>query len=89
MRLGGWLATRVVALAAHGLDVAITLELPPWTTPPALAVMRPIFLSLLGRAAPVDWTDQRLLQVATGRAQLTDRDRVELGPAAGRFPLLS
>lgn len=89
MRLGGWLETRVVALAAHGLDVAITLEVPPWTTPSALAVMRPIFVSLLGRAAPVEWSDQRLLQVATGRAQLTDRDRVELGPAAGRFPLLS
>jgi uncharacterized protein (TIGR03083 family) len=89
MRLGGWLATRVVALAAHGLDVAITLEVQPWTTPSALAVMRPIFLSLLGRAAPVDWSDQRLLEVATGRAQLTDRDRSELGPAAGRFPLLS
>ncbi len=89
MRLGGWLATRVVALAAHGLDVAITLELKPWTTPPAQVVMRPIFLSLLGRAAPVGWSDQRLLEAATGRSPLTDRERVDLGPDADRFPLLS
>ncbi len=91
MRLTDWLATRVVALAAHGLDVAITLDTEPWTTPQAQDVLRPIFLSLLGRDLPADlhWSDQRLLEAATGRSPLTDQERADLGPATALFPLLS
>ena len=39
MRLGDWLITRVISLAAHGLDVALTLAHPSWTTTQALHVM--------------------------------------------------
>lgn len=91
MRLGDWLVTRVISLAAHGLDVALSLDRPPWTTPPAHAVMAPVFRSLLGRDWPAGpgWTDARVLAVATGRAGLTDGERDLLGPAAARLPLLS
>lgn len=91
MRLTDWLATRVVALAAHGLDVAITLDSEPWTTPEAQAVLRPIFLSLLGRDLPanLDWSDQRLLATAAGRSSLTHREQAVLGPTSALFPLLS
>jgi uncharacterized protein (TIGR03083 family) len=91
MRLDGWLATRLVALAAHGVDVAITLETKPWTTPAASTIMRPIFESLLTQAVPpeLEWSDQQLLEAATGRAPLTAKETTLLGQLAERFPLLS
>ena len=91
MRLGDWLITRVISLAAHGLDVALTLARPSWTTAQALNVMTPVFVTLLG-AGPqprLAWDDQRFFEISTGRRPLADRDREELGPLAGRFPLLS
>jgi uncharacterized protein (TIGR03083 family) len=91
MRLGDWTVTRVISVAAHGVDVALTLRRPPWTTSSALTVMRGVFLSLLGVELPqrLAWDDQLLLETATGRRSLTDRDRVILGPLQERFPLLS
>lgn len=89
MRLHDWLTTRVIALAAHGLDVAITCGRDPWTTTDALELMRPVFVSLLSTEPPSGWDDLRLLAVATGRAQLSATDRSELGRYADRFPLLS
>jgi len=91
MRLGDWVATRVVAVAAHGLDVAITLGRESWTTREALAVVRPVFVDLLG-GEPVEelgWDDAAFLAVATGRRALSDEEKVVLGERAGRFPLLS
>lgn len=52
MRLSDYVATRVMSVAAHGLDVAITLERTSWTTPPALATARGILVSLLGSEPP-------------------------------------
>ena len=91
MRLGDWTVTRVISVAAHGVDVALTLERVPWTTSSALAVMRGVFLSLLGAELPprLAWDDQVLLEAATGRRAPTDQDRMLLGPLQERFPLLS
>lgn len=91
MRLGDWVATRVIALAAHGLDVAITLGRDAWTTEAALAVVRPVFVDLLGDEPPagLQWDDGTFLAVATGRRALTEAERVLLGSRRGRFPLLS
>jgi uncharacterized protein (TIGR03083 family) len=91
MRLGDWTVTRVISVAAHGVDVALTLRRVPWTTPSALTVMRGVFLSLLGAELPqrLAWDDQLFLEAATGRRALTDQDRMVLGPLQGRFPLLS
>lgn len=91
MRLSDWVVTRVISVAAHGLDVALTLERTPWTTPSALHVMRPVFTALLGMELPVDlnWDDQAFLAAATGRRALTGDERTLLGPQTERFPLLS
>jgi uncharacterized protein (TIGR03083 family) len=91
MRLGDWTVTRVISVAAHGVDVALTLGRVPWTTSSALTVMRGVFLSLLGAELPqrLAWDDQLLLEAATGRRALTDQDRMHLGPLQERFPLLS
>jgi len=91
MRLGDWVATRVVAVAAHSLDVAITLGREGWTTGEALEVVRPVFVDLLGGepAEELGWDDAAFLAVATGRRGLNDEERAVLGERAERFPLLS
>jgi hypothetical protein len=91
MRLGDWVATRVVAVAAHGLDVAISLGREGWTTVGALAVVRPVFVDLLGEepSGELGWDDAAFLAVATGRRPLSEEEREVLGERAGRFPLLS
>ena len=33
--IGLWTVTRVISVAAHGVDVALTLRRTPWMTPPA------------------------------------------------------
>ena len=89
--MGDWAATRVIAVAAHGLDVAITLGWEPWTTEAALAVVRPVFVDLLGAepTAALEWDNGTFLAVATGRRALTEAERVLLGSRRERFPLLS
>lgn len=91
MTLADWLTTRVMSVAAHGLDVAISLDRPPWTTPAALTELTPVLLDLLGGPAParLGWQSQTLLAVGTGRRQLTATERAALGPSQHRFPLLS
>jgi uncharacterized protein (TIGR03083 family) len=91
MRLTDWIITRVVSVAAHGLDVAITLDRAPWTTPSALHAVRPVFVSLLGTRPPetLNWDDRTLLATGAGRRTLTTYERELLGPYAQRFPLLS
>jgi uncharacterized protein (TIGR03083 family) len=91
MRLADWVVTRVISIAAHSLDVAITLDRQPWTTEAALTIIRPVFVDLLGVEPPTSlgWDGLALLETATGRRTLTDRERVLLGPRHERFPLLS
>ena len=91
MPLADYLVTRVIAIAAHGVDVAITLERDRWTTSAALDATKPALLSLLGEAPPASlhWTDQDLLEAGTGRRPLSKTEIDELGEAAERFPLLS
>jgi uncharacterized protein (TIGR03083 family) len=91
MRLTDWVATRVMSLAAHGVDVAITLGRTSWTTPPALHVSCRVLVDLLGGPPPerLRWDEQSMLIVGTGRRPLTAQERDILGPDADRFPLLS
>jgi uncharacterized protein (TIGR03083 family) len=85
------LATRVIAHAAHGLDLAISLEAKPWTTQAALDLMRPVYVSLLGAEPPAElgWDDQTFFACATGRRSLDDGERAILADRADTFPLLS
>jgi hypothetical protein len=91
MTLADWVSNRVMSLAAHGLDVAITLDRPPWTTRSALTETGPVLVSLLGMPplAELGWDDQALLAAGTGRRPLPEDERRILGPAQLRFPLLS
>jgi uncharacterized protein (TIGR03083 family) len=89
LTLDAYLLTRVMSVAAHGLDVAITLGRSPFTTPAALRSLRPLLVDLLGADPPAHWTDLDLLSFGTGRCPLTADDRLTLGDAAERFPLLS
>ncbi|MEX1007900.1 MAG: maleylpyruvate isomerase N-terminal domain-containing protein [Acidimicrobiia bacterium] len=91
MLLRDYIATRVVGVAAHGLDVSITLTSPPSTTQSAAAVCRPILLDLLDADLPssLRWTDDDLLACGTGRRPLRDPERAALGALHSRFPLIS
>lgn len=89
LTVDSYLLTRLMSVAAHGLDAAITLSRPPWTTPQALEALRPVLVELLGEPPPTTWTDQDVLETATGRRPLTEADCDALGPLAARFPLLS
>lgn len=84
-----YLLTRIVAVAAHGVDAAITLERPAWTTTAALDAVRPVLVDLLGAEPPSVWGNQDLLEIGTGRRPLSDADRKSLGERATTFPLLS
>jgi uncharacterized protein (TIGR03083 family) len=88
-RLSDFAVSRLISHAAHGLDLALSLDREPWTTPTALAVMRPVYVSLLGDQPPEEWNDLHFFACATGRQTLTPADRAAAGPAADRFPLLS
>lgn len=84
-----FLTTRVIAHSAHGLDLALSLGLSGWTTREALAVMRPVFVSLAG-FDPTDrtgWDEATLFAAATGRRMLTVEEESMLD--ARLFPLLS
>jgi uncharacterized protein (TIGR03083 family) len=91
MLLSDWVTTRLISVAAHGLDVAITLGRDPWTTPSALQVAHPVLVDLLGGPPPerLRWDEQNLLITGTGRRPLTEQERKVLGRSAERFPLLS
>ena len=91
MKLADWVSTRVMSVAAHGLDVALTLGLQPWTTQTALDVTCPVLIALLDTEPPAQlgWDDCTLLAAGTGRRALTPRERAVLGSLQDRFPLLS
>ncbi len=91
MRMGDWARTRLIALTVHGIDAAITLDRPPWTTPAALSCITPVLVSLLGQRPPaaLNWDDQKFLEFGTGRRSLSESARTVLGPLQDRFPLLS
>ena len=91
MRLEDYAATRVMSLAAHGLDVAISLRRTPWTSTSALTSARETLVALLGQEPPaaLGWNDQQLLLTGTGRRGLTAHEQKCLGDLEGGFPLLS
>jgi len=89
LTVDSFLVTRLMSVAAHGVDVVITLDEPAWTTASALACLRPLLVDLLGAEPPASWTDQDLLELGTGRRPLETADVEALGEHAARFPLLS
>jgi uncharacterized protein (TIGR03083 family) len=78
MRLGEYLATRVLEVTVHHMDVRAALELPPVATPEAARITMSILEGLLGEPRPRNLGRTRFIQVATGRAPSDDP----------RFPVL-
>lgn len=79
------LHTLAVEAAVHHLDLAPVLPDPP--SGDVLAAVRHVLDGLLREPAPAHWDDVRYIRLGTGRAELTDDERRELGPLAQRFPL--
>lgn len=92
MTLQSYAITRLIALSAHAVDVALTLSRPAWTTNAAADAVTPALLELLGGENPLPmlgWDHPSFLAAATGRRALTTRDQRVLGERAASFPLLS
>lgn len=93
MSLYDYTVTRLIALVAHAIDVAITLRVEPWTSPAALAAVVPALRELLGddeACARLGVDDLNFVTLATGRRSLAADEAERLGgERAGRFPLLS
>ncbi|MFC7217561.1 maleylpyruvate isomerase N-terminal domain-containing protein [Streptomyces polyrhachis] len=80
MLLDDFLVTRVVELAVHGLDLALALERPAWTTPQGAGVVEEL---LLGSPAPqgvpeLGWDRALFLRKATGREPVGAEESVRL-----------
>ncbi len=78
MRLDEYVATRVVEVVVHHLDVRTALDLPPASTPAASRMTMAILEALLGQPRPRNMGRTRFILAATGRLQVGDL----------RFPVL-
>ncbi|MFG1880834.1 maleylpyruvate isomerase N-terminal domain-containing protein [Micromonospora sp. NPDC049102] len=90
LRVPDFLATLTTEAVVHHLDLMPELPTSPPPGPLAVRVAVSTMDGLLSDDAvrPAGWDDREFLLKATGRIALTDRDRLELGEAAGWFPLL-
>ncbi|WP_207709567.1 maleylpyruvate isomerase N-terminal domain-containing protein [Actinomadura macrotermitis] len=72
MLLTEFMATRVVELALHGLDLAIALDRAPWTAPSAAGVVADLLVaSGADRVAELGWDQAELIAKASGRTPPT------------------
>lgn len=78
MRLDEYVATRVLEVVVHHLDVRTALDLPPASTPAASRMTMNILEGLLGESRPRAMGRTRFILAATGRLQVDDP----------RFPVL-
>jgi len=86
-------ATLITETVVHHLDLSVDLRspAPPPPPPAALAVAVSTMDGLLSDEAvrPTSWSPTEYVLKGSGREPLTPRDRVDLGEAAGWFPLLT
>lgn len=78
MRLDEYVATRVLEVVVHHLDVRTALDLPPASTPAAARMTMSLLEGLLGEPRPRAMGRTRFIQAATGRLAVDDP----------RFPVL-
>ncbi|MFI5834355.1 maleylpyruvate isomerase N-terminal domain-containing protein [Micromonospora sp. NPDC051300] len=90
LRVPDLLATLTTEAVVHHLDLVVDLpDAPrPAADPTRVAVTTMDGLLPDEAVRPAGWDDHEYLLKATGRVPLTDRDRFELGEAAGWVPLL-
>ena len=79
MRLDEYLATRVLELVVHHMDVRAALDLPPQSDPAAARLTMAVLEGLLGGPRPRNLGRTRFILAATGRVEVDDP----------RFPVLS
>ena len=88
--LSDYVATRVLEITIHTMDVRDAFDLPPDPSPEGLAITLGILNRRLGAdplAMGFDGAD--FVIASTGRRTLDARDRERLGGAAQRLPLLA
>lgn len=78
IRLDEFLATRVLELVVHHMDVRRVLDLPPTSTVEAERMTMHLLESLLGSPRPRNMGRDRFIRAATGRLEVDD----------DRFPVL-
>jgi uncharacterized protein (TIGR03083 family) len=91
LSVGDFMATLVTEAVIHHLDLTLDLPAAPAPDPAAVTVAVSTMDGLMTDdvVRPTAWSDADYLLKASGRLTLEPRDRVELGEAAGWFPLLS
>jgi uncharacterized protein (TIGR03083 family) len=82
MLLTDFLLTRVVEVAVHGIDLAVALGRPAWTTPEAADAVCGLLLG--GGAVPLGWDRATFVRKATGRAAMTEAERAAMTRAGIR-----
>ncbi len=77
MSLSDFLVTRVAELGVHGLDLAEGLGRSPWLTPAAADVIEWLVLggTSVDSVEGLGWDQVALIEVATGRRPVSDRER--------------
>ncbi|WP_319463530.1 maleylpyruvate isomerase N-terminal domain-containing protein [Micromonospora sp. RTP1Z1] len=90
LRVPDLLATLTTEAVIHHLDLVVDLPDAPLPAElPTRVAAAPMDGLLTDDAVrPAGWDDRDYLLRAAGRVPLTDRDRLELGEAAGWFPLI-
>ncbi len=72
MRLDEYVATRVLEVVVHHIDIRVALDLPPVPTPDAARMTMAILEQLLGQPRPRNLGRTRFIQAATGRMPSDD-----------------
>lgn len=88
--LSEYLATRVLEMTIHGMDVRDAFGLEPDPSPEGIAVTLTILTGRLGDDPHAyGFDDADFANAATGRRPLTSEETERLGALTGRFPLLA
>jgi uncharacterized protein (TIGR03083 family) len=88
LELDEFLATRVLEMLVHGIDLTAALGRSAVATDAGTKVVVGILRDLLGGDPPIEWSDLDFVDKACGRVPLTAPEKSALGPAARKFPLL-
>ncbi|MEO3743118.1 maleylpyruvate isomerase N-terminal domain-containing protein [Plantactinospora sp. B5E13] len=91
MTVDDFLATRVVELGVHGLDLAAALDREPWLTTPAAELVAGLLTDAAGPAGAgltdeLGWDRLTLIAKATGRSPLTRAEQQVVDRRGVRWP---
>jgi uncharacterized protein (TIGR03083 family) len=90
MRLDEFLKTRVLEIVVHGIDLTDALGVAPVATDAGLGVVTETLNGLLGSPPITDfaWSAADYIRKATGRSELTEAERMQLGARTDAFSML-